>query len=567
MPTTTIPLVFQPTQRGPLITSSSPPTKDARMVRCFNTIFPNKVTRQNALYCEKMPGWATSTTPGGSNNGSAFFFSPALSPLAAFGSSTSTIYDNGSSVGSVSSGVVSHFSAGSLSGDENIFFSTNTGKGWYYPRSSGNSTTAYTADGNNSTTITNIKISGVNSTAGLYPGQKISAASNIVAGTRIVSVNSGAFTAVLDTATTGGLFTALSITKEKIALMNDTDFTAMTLFGGFVEMDGYVFAAVAQSGSPKICHSDLNSASAFDPLSVIQPNHYDIPACVAKYRNHIVYFGNNSVQFFTNNGNPSGSVLSQADHLSIIGLGSVGGAASGVSSHCLLGGTLYWLGVSEGVVSGVYRLNGFAPERISNDSVTRQLAAVIAALSSTEIIAFDPFSFFGNDFLYVAVGDIGYIYHVQTEEWYEAGFFSGGMRIAGNTSSSANPALYGVRMTGTTGKVYSLSESGLVYTDDTAAYTMTLQTEPYVLNDGKGFVINSVELLADTQASGSTAFYTTADDYANWVTQPSFDMTLTTKEVHRLGLYRNHVAFKLEHSANTAWRAQALKVRWEPCST
>ena len=557
---TTIPLTFSPNQRGPIITSSSAPTQDARMVRCFNTLFPNRIKRDSPLYCEKIPGWATSTTPGGSNSGTAFFVSPASdSSYSAFGSN-STIYRGTTDVGSTS-GAVCRFTIGSLSGVETIFFSTTFNEHWYLPSGDGNiNTTAYTADGNNSTTITDIKITGVNSTAGLYPGQLLAAATNIVAGSRIVSVDSGAFTAVLDTATTGGAFNDLAITKTRIANITDADFAAYDASGDLVEMDGYVFAAVLSSGIPGIANSNLNSATAWTAGNFAPLHIYDNPSTIAIYRDHVVFLGYKSLQFFYNAGNASGSILSQNDNLTINGIGCAGALATGLSFSTTVGDALYWLGVTGGVISGIYRLNGFSPEKISNDAVTRQLAAVIPAVSSTTIIAFDGFSMFGQDFLYVGVGDIGYLYCVQSNTWVEAGFFSGGMRIAGNTGSSANPALYGVRMTGATGKIYVMSETALTYQDDTAAYSMVVQGEKNNLGTGGWKQIQSFELIADTQASGTTLLEITNDDYATWQTIGTFDMTAQRKIIDCGGGYYGEIAPRLTHSANTAWRGQGLIV-------
>ena len=79
------------------------------------------------------------------------------------------------------------------------------------------------------------------------------------------------------------------------------------------------------------------------------------------------------------------------------------------------------------------------------------------------------------------------------------------------------------------------------------------------------FKINSVELIGDTQASGTTVFKTSGDDYATLITREPFNMAEPNKVSRRCGYYRNHVIFVLEHSANTAFRAQALKVNWDPC--
>ena len=106
--------------------------------------------------------------------------------------------------------------------------------------------------------------------------------------------------------------------------------------------------------------------------------------------------------------------------------------------------------------------------------------------------------------------------------------------------------------------------TGNTWQDSGSAYTMTAQTQLYYLNKGEPFIVKRVRLLADNQASGTTNLDMTADDYTNWVDIGDFDMTATQKEVWG-GLYcSSSCAFRLEHSANTAWRAQAIIVDWEP---
>ena len=95
---------------------------------------------------------------------------------------------------------------------------------------------------------------------------------------------------------------------------------------------------------------------------------------------------------------------------------------------------------------------------------------------------------------------------------------------------------------------------------------MVIQKEPLVLNKGRGFIVNSIELLADDQASGTTTLETSKDDYASFQTIGTYDMTQQRKRIHSCGYYRNHIIPRLTHSANTAWRGQALVIDWEPCS-
>ena len=157
--------------------------------------------------------------------------------------------------------------------------------------------------------------------------------------------------------------------------------------------------------------------------------------------------------------------------------------------------------------------------------------------------------------------DDSYMMHLETGLWTQCGF-STLMYLSTYAGTT-----YAVDYLGTGGIVYSVSTApNWVFQDDSVAYTMTIQTEPKVLNKGRGFKINSIELLADNQASGSTTLEISRDDYATFQTLGSFPLTSNRKRITRGGYCRHHAIFRLTDSGNQAWRGQALVVDWEPCA-
>ena len=308
MPTVRFPLVGTFNQRtidGERVLDAA---QDQRFLNCCFNVVQNHVTGKATVYVEKRPGWKVDAIVADSNVSTGLIKTDALSQVvSAFGATNSTIYDGQVSVGTIT-GRALYLSETVVSGISHILIKSSDGTGWYYPEDSRN-VTAYTADGNNSTTISDIKIAGANSTAGLYPGQKLTAATNIVAGTRIVSVNSGAFTAVLDTATIGGAFGDLAITKEPIAKIADADFVATGVVTAFVELDGYLFYG---SGA-NIWNSDLNSITAYTSTAFLAAQMSPDPInALARHKNMVVCFGNSSMETFYNAGNATGSPLARA---------------------------------------------------------------------------------------------------------------------------------------------------------------------------------------------------------------------------------------------------------------
>ena len=88
---------------------------------------------------------------------------------------------------------------------------------------------------------------------------------------------------------------------------------------------------------------------------------------------------------------------------------------------------------------------------------------------------------------------------------------------------------------------------------------MTIQTARLNHGTDKRKFESSIRLIADTQSSGTTTLEVSDDDYGSWVTLGTFDMTKMDKRITRCGSYRER-AYRLTHSANTAWRGQALEI-------
>lgn len=69
-----------------------------------------------------------------------------------------------------------------------------------------------------------------------------------------------------------------------------------------------------------------------------------------------------------------------------------------------------------------------------------------------------------------------------------------------------------------------------------------------------------------TNSGSATSFATleySDDDYQNWTTAGTFDLTTSNPRIYRCGSFKGGRAWRLTHSANTAFRAQALKFEYK----
>jgi hypothetical protein len=72
--------------------------------------------------------------------------------------------------------------------------------------------------------------------------------------------------------------------------------------------------------------------------------------------------------------------------------------------------------------------------------------------------------------------------------------------------------------------------------------------------------------LADTEASGTATLSVSEDEGGTWTSKGTFDMTAQKKRIHRLGMHKGPRSYRIQHSANTGFRAQLLRINFQPGS-
>lgn len=591
MATVRIPLVGSFNQRGVAGTSALTSSQDQRFLNCIFDLVHNPITGKNTIYVCKRPGWGVDSIVAAGEASTALIKPQSFNTtLTAFGNTNSTIYWGPTSVGAIT-GRALHMTETTVSGVNYVMIKSSDGTGWYYANGA-KDTTAYTADGNNSTTITDIKVAGVNSTAGLYPGQLLTASANIVAGTRIVSVNSGAFTAVLDTATVGGVFNDLAITKTPIAKILDSDFvTTGTQQSAFVEMNGYLFYVVDTDG--KLYNSDLNSITAYTSTNFISPNMSpDLPLALARHQDKIIVFGGSSREVFADNANVSGSPLQRIpQYFSSIG-------TIDQRSVSQLEDDIYFVASPHTGDIGVYQLHNLQSTRISTPQVDKLLGT--AAASNGAIYA-NTFRLGGYSYLslYLSTATDGpasnllletsdalllesgdnilledspassasfirvLLYNIELQIWFE--WDCSMCTFIDGLSSGTSNQLFATSRSLTGGKVYTINPiaQGNLYTDDGADYTMEIRTSKIDLGTSKRKRIKSIRLIADTTSTGTCTLEWSDDDYATWSTARTIDLSSKEPKLTSCGSHKGYRAYRLKHTGGGPFRAEALEIEYE----
>lgn len=539
MPQTTIPLVGPFTRR--LMGSTS---VDQKYTNCVFTEATSSALGNKIVYIEKRNGISTLNTPeSGSTGRGVFYVTSTNKVISAFSpGSGDTIYSGTTLLGALTGGAAFHFSDCVFNGITFVLITSSVGAFFY---ASNATLTSFTG-----TTHTNTIVDGIATTVGLYAGQPVSKA-DFQAGTRIASVDSGT-QITITLAATGSASGTVTVTP--LAKIIDADFPT-NICGPLVEMDGYVFIGTTDG---KIYNSDLNSVTSWGAANFISANISTDPGVGCfKFKNKIGFFGTSSLEFFINSGNTSGSVLSrEAGSAASIGCAG-GGLPSGIA---LVPASFY------AKYDAVYWLDPFGVLYILRDGIKKASNPGIL-LNNVGPTTVSFFNYRGMSLLSMFDGTgATYWYSLDYDQFIATSFAEIWI------DSNAVPGTYGVTyvntLDNTSGKVFTLapSPSTNTYQDNGSAFTMTIQTEPHVLNKGRGFIVKGFELIGDTQSSGSTTLETSGDDYANFSTMGTFDLTAARKRIEPGGYYANHLIARITDSGNNAWRGQALLVDWEPCA-
>ena len=558
MPQKTIPLFGPITVRG--VNAETNIAKDQRLINGVVTLAQDHVGGSNIPFVEKRTGWALNSTPSAGNAGegiSYFHGNAGISEIfVGFGETNTEIFSKaGTSYGSITGRMLSFSNSIIINNTEHLFIRSVDDTGWYLAYDVyASADKTFTGDTHTNTTIDNIAGSDA-----LHVGQSLSG-TGIQANTRIQSIDSA--TSITTTLATTATNAGVTITRGDLSKIIDADFIASATGnpGNFVEMDGWVFTCTPNG---RIYNSDINSADSWAADNYIPSNiSGDRPVALAVTKGMLACFGTNSIEFFQNAGNPSGSPLAGIKQ----GFKNIG--LNNIAAITWLKDDIYFCTSTQWGVLEIYKLNGFDLEKISTPQVENILG------SSTNAVFISSYLYGGNAFIQAVkwnnVSPFSHartlVYNATSKTWVEE---TGNIAtfISGLTFGSIN-SIYGVTRGNTGGKIYKkLATSAGYGLDDADAYTLTIQTEPKVLNGGKGFKIPYIDLLADTQSAGETTLEISRDDYGTWQVLGVFNLTKTRKRITRCGYCRSSAAFRLTDSRTAAWRGQALVVGVEPCET
>ena len=582
MPTVRIPLVGSFNQRGLAADIDLSLNIDQRFLNCTFNAVKNPITGGVNLYVEKRPGWgADSLIENGSPSTGLLKPQTLNAALSAFGNASSNIYYGTTLLGAMSGRAIS-FTETIISGKTFIAMRSSDGTGWYYP-SDAKDVTSFVA--NTSSGVATVTTYANVSSLGLYSGQAVSS-NSITEGTRLTSL---AVTSFLMNANATATSTSTFITKTALAQIVDPNFVSTgTRISGFAEMDGFLFYATDDGN---VRNSGLNVMTTFPAGGFLAANiSPDPPNSILRHKNVIGVMGTASLEAFNNVG-LTPSPLGRLPYL-FSKTGSLG-----QESVATIENDIYFVGSANYGDIQVFRMRELGVTKVSNSVVDNILGSisgsgVTAYLSGFQMGGYNYLSVSlsvgiespedvlleSGDMILLELGDLillestptasftrQLIYNCDLNIWAEwdakvATFITGGGGL------SYNNLLASSRFN-TIGKVYriNVAADGELYTDDTTSYSLEIRTSRIDHGTNRRKYVRRIRLISDKPTSGTTTLEANDNDYASssWYTLGTFDMTVMSPSVSRCGSYDGGRAYRLTHSTNGPFRAQALEVDFD----
>jgi hypothetical protein len=318
-----------------------------------------------------------------------------------------------------------------------------------------------------------------------------------------------------------------------------------------VFLDGYLFIVDADTND--IVNSNLNDPLAYTAGDFISAEMLpDAMVAIARVNNYLVAFGRDSIEYFWDAANASGSPLQRNDTpVKLNGLLSP-------KSIAQCGNKVLFLGSDTETLPSVFILEDFKMKEISTEAMKRQLGSLSSAYADYHGVVI---SLFGHDF-YILTGPGGHTFVTDIENptlwsrWKEAGQENLFVRY-GTTAkhSSASSSVFYVH-----GKQVLYIFDGTITTDAGTSYTWSITTPNESFDSYNQKVINRLTVVADRPSADTTMTVAWSDDdYQTWQTGQTLNLNQELPCIYQLGSFRRR-AFKLTCTPTVPFRVRQLEV-------
>lgn len=314
-------------------------------------------------------------------------------------------------------------------------------------------------------------------------------------------------------------------------------------------IDGYI--VLCRQNSVDVYTCDLDEPTIWSSGNYLSAEMFPDPViALARQNNQVVVFGHNSIEFFYDAANASGSPLSRNDSTTIqMGTAMPYGLYQNEQfcayvSHSDSGGRAVWV------------INGFQPKKVSDEYIERILDA------EADLLGCRAFGLrtMGHLFYIINLKSTNrtLVYDMDEKLWHE---------WSSNTAGNHGVFECNYMSDRSDGMAYLLHKSNgclyrldpTVYRDDGVDILCELVTNRYDMDTYNRKFMSSVKVVGDRYSTtNSVTLQWTDNDYITWSNAKTIDLTDDYPAFHRLGAFRRR-AFKLLHSSNNPFRVESLE--------
>lgn len=311
-----------------------------------------------------------------------------------------------------------------------------------------------------------------------------------------------------------------------------------------VFLDGYLFIVKANA-------ADLYNSNLNDPLlytvgdfisSEIIP---DRVTYVAKLNNYILLFGNDSIEYFWDAANATGSPLQRND-TPIKFTGLIGGITQ-------IGSKIYFVGDTNHSQANIFLLEDFKITPVGNETTSRYLNTVSSIGMYANILSIAGYSFY-----VLNAGTYTYVMELESLMWSRWSF--------GASTNFPITYSFNCRTTGDDASLFTLASGTTIYKFSSSLYqdaSVSITTK-FVLNNEEFDTYNRktmsrLVIWADKPTASSPILVQWSDDdYQTFNTGISVELLQVRPDIKRLGQFIRR-AFKFTHTANQPLRLEMLE--------
>jgi uncharacterized protein YmfQ (DUF2313 family) len=315
-------------------------------------------------------------------------------------------------------------------------------------------------------------------------------------------------------------------------------------------LDGYLF--MMKLGTADIYNSNLNDPLVFTSGDFITAEMTaDNLVRIAKLNNYILALGSNSIEYFFDAANASGSPLQRNDTF-VKNVGYVGGFARHENQ-------IYFIGYSATTGYSLYVAEDAKLTSIKNPFIRRYLQPNTAFYASIVTMG-------GHDF-YSITGTspsdtVTFFYDLDTKLWTRSTYQSEAdlpIQYAFNATITGIGETSIISISGKN-KIYYFNPNNL--TDDSVGFTSVVQTDPLDFGSINQKYMSRLAIIADRPTSSTLLNVSYSDDdYQSFSTPRDVELNIEYPILHQLGRFRRR-ALRLSYSGTNRIRLHRLEVSY-----